>query len=277
MEEKACILYGKNQFTALRLENLFQNKGFKFLYSKSILSLKDNIALAQKNLLCIFVEIDNEDESIGLIEDAKASAADVPLIVLSDNPRRYLFVKAILAGATDFIVKPFEESLLLERISKLLLSLPESVFNYNDAALELIRIELSKSQKGNHPLGFALITFFKPVDRYNAKLEQRYRKDLPQVFSDIGKSLFEKDVKQLIGAQSMLVVLTFSHNEQISSIENKLTELYKQLKIHYSSFNEYLMAQVFVSKFEDTFEPVDILNLLINGTKKIIADKKGRL
>jgi len=274
MEQKFCILYGKNHFTALRLEDISQNKGFKVLYSKSFLALKDNIVLSQKNLLCIFVEVDNDEESIGLIDDVKTLAADIPLIVLSDDPRRDLFVKAILAGATDFIVKPFSEGLLLERISKLILNLPESIFNYNEAALELIRIELLKSQKGKYPLGFALITFYKPVEAYNAKLEQRYRNELPQVFSDIGKSLFETDVKQLIGSQSMLVALTFCQSEQISSVENKLTELYKQLKIQYSSFKDYLMAQVFVSKFDDTFEPLGILNSLLNGTKNIIADKK---
>jgi response regulator of citrate/malate metabolism len=273
--EKICILYSKNHFTALRLEDIFQNSSFKFLYSKTLFTLKEQISSIQNKLLCIFVEVENNDESIELINDAKACAADVPIFVLSDDPRRDLFVKAILSGATDFIVKPFTESLLLERISKLLLNLPESIFNYNEAAIELIRIELKKSEKGKYPLGFALITFFKPVDKYNAKLEQRYRNDLPKVFSEIGKSLFETDVKQLIGSQSMLVALTFCQSEQISSIENKLTELYKQLKIHYSSFNEYLMAQVFVSKFEDTFEPVDILNSLMNGTKDIITYKKG--
>lgn len=275
MEEKVCILYGKNHFTALRLEELFKNNGFKFLYSKSHLSLKEHIALAKNNLLCILVEIDNNAGAIELIEDAKASSDSIPLIVLSDDPRRDLFIKAILAGANDFIVKPFQEDLLLDRVSALLKKSPDDSFSHNETALEMIRIELKKSQMGKYPLKFGLITFFKPVKAYNAQLEQRYRTDLPKVFSDLGSSLFDTDVKQLIGSQSMLVALTFCQSMQIPYIEKKITELYKKLKLENSSLKEYLMAQIFISEFADDIEPVYILDSLMNQTKQIIVDLKG--
>jgi len=271
MEEKVCILYGKNHFTALRLETIFNNVGFKFLYSKNQFVLKENIELAKKDIVCILVEIEDNDEAIGLVNDAKASAASVPLIVLSDTPKRTLFINAIVAGAIDFIVKPFEDRLLMERISKIMDS-PNSSFSYNEAALEMIRIELIKSQKGKYHLGFGLITFFKPVKDYNAKLEQQYRKDLPEVFSNLGKSLFETDIKQLIGSQSMLVALTFCTSEQLPVVENKITELYNKFKIDHSSLDKYLMVQVFYSKFEEGTEAVDILNLLMSTTKKTIED-----
>lgn len=275
MEEKFCILYGKNHFTALRLEAIFNNGGFKFLYSKNYYALKETITLNKKNLICIFVEIENNDETIKLIDEAKTLSDTVPLIVLSDIPKRTLFIKAIVAGATDFIVKPFDDSLLLERISKFVKNFPDSSFNYHEAALEMIRIELRKSQKGKYPLGFGLITFFKPVKAYSAKLEQQYRKDLPEVFSDLGKSLFETDIKQLIGSQSMLVALTFCKSEQIPVVENKITKLYEKLKIEHSFFNKYLISQVFISKFEEGFEAIDILNLLMSTTKKTIEDQRS--
>lgn len=275
MDEKVCILYGKNHFTALRLETIFKNVGFKFLYSKNHFVLKKNIALAKKDLVCIFVEIEDNYEAIGLINDAKASAASVPLIVLSDIPKRTLFINAIVAGAIDFIVKPFEDSLLMERISKLMDS-PDSNFNYNEAALEIIRIELIKSQKGKYHLGFGLITFFNPVKAYNAKLEQQYRKDLPEVFLSLGKSLFETDIKQLIGSQSMLVALTFCTSEQIPVVENKITELYEKLKSDHSLLNKYSMVQVFYSKLEDSFEAVDILNVLMSKTKATIENQREK-
>lgn len=156
-------------------------------------------------------------------------------------------------------------------------SLPDSSFNYNEAASEMIRIELRKSQKGNYPLTFGLITFFKTGKEYDAKLEQQYRKELPEVFSGLGKSLFETDIKQLIGSQSMLVAFTFCQSDHIPFVENKITKQYKKLKINHSFFNKYLMVQVYTSNFEEGIEAVDILNSLMNTTKKTIEEQREEL
>lgn len=274
MGDKFCILYGKNHFTTLRLGDIFKNKGFNLLYANNRLALKEHINLAQENLLCILVEIENNEEAVGLIEDAKANANAIPLIILSDDPKRDLFVKAILAGATDFIVKPFEESLLINRLTNLLQSLPGDNYNHNEAALEMIRIELRKSQKGKYPLAFGLITFFKPVKTYNAKLEQQYRTELPKVFNELGVNLFDTDVKLLIGSQSMLVALTFCESKQIQFVENKMEEHYKKFKNDYPTFNNYSMTQVFVSELNEVSAPIDVLNSLMNRTKEVIVDKK---
>ncbi|HEY5584110.1 MAG TPA: hypothetical protein VIK78_06425 [Ruminiclostridium sp.] len=281
MEKKVCILYGKNHYTALRLGEILKNNGFEFLYCKNLLALKEHIASVQDNLLCIFVELENNNESIELISEAKTStnSDSIYLIALSEEPRRIFFVRAIIAGATDFIVKPFEESLLLGRLSNAKKSLSNDSYSFNlqVSSLEMLRIELIKSKKGNYPLSFGLITFFKPVIKYNAKLEQQYRKDLPEVFSELGKSLFETDNKQLLGSQSMLVSLTFCNKEKISLVENKVLKLFQKLKIQHPSINDYLMAQVFIPGYEDVFEPVDILNTMMSMMDKAIVEQKEGL
>lgn len=276
MLEKVCILYGKNNFTAIRLEEVLTINGFLFQFSKDFISLKNLINKHNKNLLCIFIEIENNEESIKSIEYIKKLSLNVPLIVLSDDPKRELFIKVMLAGATDFIVKPFDDSVLLSRISLLIESLPEDNFNNNDSAIELIRIELKKSKKGNYPVTFGLITFYKLVKEYSAVLEHQYRKELPEAFADLGKRLFDTDVKQLVGSQCMLVAFNFCEGMKIPNLERRIKHIYSELKNEHALFKDYMMSQVFFTEYANEFQSEHILNTLMRETKNTIEEQRGK-
>ena len=70
---------------------------------------------------CIIVDLDNRNQDgIVLVKYLKANKAtkDIPVITISGNVNLITLKKAIKAGCNDFILKPFETEILINKIYK---------------------------------------------------------------------------------------------------------------------------------------------------------------
>ncbi|MGD9676978.1 MAG: PleD family two-component system response regulator [Vulcanibacillus sp.] len=83
---------------------------------------------------------------------------NIPIIFISVNSEKRIINKAIEAGASDYIVKPFEDRVLLERVNKVLKISKEKVsgrFIYDSTTVkDIISIEHERATRGNQPLSF---------------------------------------------------------------------------------------------------------------------------
>lgn len=82
----------------------------------------------------------------------------IPIIFISSNSEKKTINEAIKAGAEDYLVKPFEDKVLLERVIKVLKDSQEDFNNRfifdTERIKQIISIEHERAIRGNQPLSF---------------------------------------------------------------------------------------------------------------------------
>ena len=106
-----------------RLQSLLNTKEFNIIEASNS-SEFFNIFLQNRcdgNLIIIDIELRNED-GFEVIRKIRDKNKNIPIIILTANNNREIFIKGVFEGATDYILKPFEDLLIKEKIDKILSS-----------------------------------------------------------------------------------------------------------------------------------------------------------
>jgi PleD family two-component response regulator len=131
-----------------------------------LIRVKDKDELAtqvDKDVLLILVDLEPGKSVLDVIAHVHKSVFNhIPVLVLSYVSEKEAVIAALDAGASDYIIKPFHHSYLLERVGRILS--PEDYaniymeyvsFNMN----ELLDIELKRAYRGKSPLSLIMLAF----------------------------------------------------------------------------------------------------------------------
>lgn len=128
--------------------------------------VKDRDELAShvdKDVQLILVDLEPGKSVLDVIFSIlKSSYSHIPVLVLSYVSEREAVIEALDAGASDYIIKPFHHSYLLERVGRIL-----SPEDYTDIYMEyvsfnmneLLDIELKRAYRGKSPLSLIMLAF----------------------------------------------------------------------------------------------------------------------
>ena len=71
------------------------------------------------NLIVMDIELDGED-GFKVIRKIRNKNKNIPIIILSANNNREIIVKGFIEGVTDYILKPFDDFLIKDKIDKII-------------------------------------------------------------------------------------------------------------------------------------------------------------
>lgn len=143
---------------------------------------------SKTNISLVILDLDvSEEHASELIQKSRKKLNNVPIILLSSGKEKKFYIKAMVYGATDFIVKPFKNQTLLNKVMKYL---NENNFtNVEFVTLDLncyIKGELKKASKGNFPISLMFLHFenTKGTNINNPKVNSLIFENIQNLFWD---------------------------------------------------------------------------------------------
>lgn len=160
-----------------RITNILKQNGYDNIVGFSSADhIGDNPELFLKDADLIITNIGLP--GIGGIQLAKilskyTSYCNIPIMFISSYSDTNTVREAIRAGAVDYILKPFEDQLLVERVNKLLSDTTLNIISSIDSQIDcsedelktIISMEYERASRGKHPLSFIKLK----VDSENIK------------------------------------------------------------------------------------------------------------
>lgn len=273
-----------------RLKLLLSTKNFNVLEASTSHEFFNIFSKNKYNGDLIIIDIELKDEDgFKVIREIRDKNKTIPIIILTANNHRETFIKGIFHGATDYVLKPFDDLLLKDKIYKVL----ASSNNENEVATELIfnlpfflHSEFLKSKKGKYSTSVMMTTLFKPVNLHSNEIESEYITLSNIVYDELKGIFWDTDIFTKYGSQSFIGVFPFASKLNIDMILTKINQRFKDLKENNNKLNDYFLANEFISYPEDIMFSEDVTNgneidavilTLIDKTKEAIRLSKENL
>lgn len=227
----------------------------------------------------IIMDIELKDENgFDIIKKLREKNKVVPIIIMTANNNRSAFIKGIAEGVSDYILKPFQDGMLNNKIIKLLNS-SQNLMNKN-VILNLpffIQSEFKKANKGKYNVTIMMTTFYKPVKVFSNEIDNHYN-DVSEYIYDNLKSIFwDTDIFIRYASQNFIGVFPFASLENKHIISDKVNACFNELKLKESKLKDYYLSNVFVTYPQDIKEDEDLFLILLEKTKEAINTTKKEL
>lgn len=260
--------------------NIYKMKTFSKKYGFDLYEAHNGLeAINQLNIhgeidvILIDVNLDNED-GFELVEKIRAEHNSLPIIILTTLNSKQDFVHGLKVGASDYLLKPFDETTFVKRIlnpSKLRVSSANTRIDTVDVKT-LIHAELVKAQKGRYNITFGVAQYFNPNGETSIEIENEYN-DVSEKFYPGVKSVFwETDFVLRYGNQTFLFVLPFCPKSKLPIVKRKLHAFSESFMHHYDK-EHYQIISTFSSYPDDTEMDFQVIERLINNINKMKQKK----
>ncbi len=271
------IILDDMAYVRYRVKQLLEGEGIEvyesstaFDFFNKLYDKKDEI-----NLIILEVGLSSED-GLEVLKKIKGRDLKIPIMILTKMNGRADFIKCIKEGTSEYILKPFNNKVLLERIGKLIKSYkedanPGEVIYLNFQEYMVKQIKKAKEQRTK--VSFMMVSLIK------SKLTSEGEKiDVKDAYLFLTDLLYEK-LKDLFKVPDLFVKYGFStfigvlpnyNDNDIMETNKKIQEKYKELKIKDNRYKDYALECVFATYPEDGEEKQELLDSLTEKMKEKI-------
>lgn len=232
---KGCILLvDEVGIVKIEIMNILKDFGIEIVHAKDEIGAlnylhmyKDKVRL----ILWSYVSQDYSDfETIKNIK-SKDDYVSIPIAIISKLTDRKYILKAIEAGVSEFIAKPFDNETVIKKIDKLLGNTlvggaersQEDVLFYSFA--DMLNREIKAAGRGNHPLSIMLSTI---VDgEGSAKNTNDYYEMIDNIIKVIRTKLRDTDTIFHYGSNNIITLLPFCDKTGSTIVEQKVRDIFK--------------------------------------------------
>lgn len=268
------IILDDMAYVRYRVKQLLEDEGIEvyeastaFDFFNKLYDKKDEI-----NLIILEVGLSSED-GLEVLKKIKGRDLKIPIMILTKMNGRADFIKCIKEGTSEYILKPFNNKVLLERIGKLIKAYKEDAnlgeviyLNFQEYMVKQIK----KAKEQGTKVSFMMVSLIK------SKLTSEGEKiDVKDAYLFLTDLLYEK-LKDLFKAPDLFVKYGFStfigvlpnySDNGIIETNRKIQEKYKGLKIKDNRYKDYALECVFATYPEDGEEKQELLDNLTEKMK----------
>jgi DNA-binding response OmpR family regulator len=274
------VLLVQNSHMSSRISGIIQEVKGTSHETQESLKFLNKISELENDISLVIIDIDMGTEAgFSIVEKIKRSNPQVPIIVLTSNNKKETFLKSITTGAADFILKPFEDDFLKERIK---IFMPINAHETRETTRlisknldEYVNSEISKANKGKYSFSVLMTTFFLPTDVVTLRQENEYRRlsgDLHKKFSEL---FWVTDVFIQYGTQSFIGIFPFCDMNSTGKVHDKIMNSFDEIKNSDVRLTGYHIANAFVTYPEDGANFVEIMDKLTLRMKQTIVEIKN--
>jgi DNA-binding response OmpR family regulator len=279
------IMLDDMAYTRYRVKQLLYEEGIE-VYEASTSAAFFNKLYEKKdeiNLIILEVGLSSED-GFEVLKKIRERELKIPIMILTKMNTRTDFIKCIKEGTIEYILKPFDNKMLVERVNKLIkcykvdekpeeiiVEEPEEIIYLNFQ--EYMIKQISKAKEQETKVSFMMASLIKA--NATSEGEKIDVKDAYLILTDL---LYE-GLKELFKAPDLFVKYGFStfigilpkyDNDSITKIEESIQEKYKKIKVSDERYNDYSIECVFVTYPEDGHEKQELLDNLMARMKEKI-------
>ena len=265
MDTFTVVMLEKISFLAIRMRKVLEGSKLCVIDTENENKLLSTLNNSQQKASLVLLDLDISDEyAMNLLAETRKRLTGTPIIVLTSGGKKEFFVEAMLQGATDFIIKPFGNELLVSRVFKYLM--PEESGKTELVTMDLqkcIKGELRKAEKGF----FALSIMFLNIEN-DLNEEINDAEILSVVFENLRSLFWDTDIFIRFLSRYSLGLFPFCDEKSRVTIETKIKKRFDEVKQTRSELGGYTLKTVFVSYPFDTKETSAFYNLLISRIKE---------
>ncbi|HYE66962.1 MAG TPA: response regulator [Anaerovoracaceae bacterium] len=246
------VLLDQNTMVKSRIRNIFANQGIEIHEASNRRELMR--ILAQNNnkvdLIVSEIEIDvkNGFSGIDLIQLVKAKRSSIPVVLLSSVGRKEVITKCLLEGAADYILKPFKDEYLKEKLLKYINieNLTESTvlqFNLKD----FLDSEIYKAKKGNYCFSLLKIQFDSSADDESILPKYGFCRYAEFVYQEMRALFWDSDLYIRHGYQCHLGFFPFCNQRNTEVIIDKIKSGFESSKLIEPNLSDYFITHAFAT------------------------------
>lgn len=272
MDNYTVVMLEKMSALSIRIQNILAGSKICVIDSDNETKLFNTLSSGQ-NVSLVLLDIElNDDNAMNLLIETRKRANNAPIIVLTTGGRaKHLFVEAMLQGATDFILKPFKDQLIISKIFKYLIKEnPEKaeivMFDLN----QYLKGELRKAEKGHFPLSILFLNF---ESNMTEDIIRDYE-TMNYIFENIRNLFWDTDIFIRFLSKYYFGVFPFCDEKNKEIIDKKLIERFNELKNENKMLKNYRMISVYVTYPYDTSDTSKIYDILKSRIKEAINSIK---
>lgn len=220
-------------------------------------------------LVLIDVNLENED-GFDLVGRIRTERNTLPIIILTTLNSKHDFVHGLKVGATDYILKPFDENTFVKRIlnpSTLRVSTPSQIFDTIDVKT-LIHAELVKAQKGHYNITFGVAQYYNPIGETSLAIEDEYASVSEKYYPGLKSIFWETDFILRYGNQTFIFVLPFCPKGELPIVRHKIDSFSNNFMAHHT-LDHYRVISTFFSYPDDHEMDFEVIDRLVNNINKI--------
>lgn len=268
--------------TNLELLNMMKSLDVNVIHAENAAEVLNHVEARNYTISMILWVIDTYDEdfsiydSIGKIK-AKEAFLSIPLIIISKYSDKKHLIKAIEAGAVEFIAKPYDSVVLRKKLCGLLsipTEKPEEKFTDDNFIIfnlsEMLSRELKSASRGEHPVTLMQLCITGNEQR---KMDTKHTGDILYIMQKILKTkLRETDSTFFYGKNSLILLLPFTEKEGVDLVKKKVENIYKSHGMLKNKINGYQLAISSVTFPDDGKIKEKLLEKMENNTKVLVEN-----
>ncbi len=265
------VLVDPNTVVKQRIKSIFADQNIK-IYEAG--NRQDVLAIMSDHnykidLIITDIEINTDDsfDGISLIKLVKSKSSSIPVVVLTSISRKEVITRCLLEGTADYILKPFEDDYLREKLLKYinvekLTELTVLKFTLSN----FLTGEIHKAKKGNYSFSLLLVNFNFVSDEGQGEIKNEFYKHAESIYKEIKSVFWESDLYIQHGFQSHLGFFPFCGKENTAVIGDKIAGRFEVFKASDPKLLNYSINRAFATYPEDGTTVSELLSALISRT-----------
>lgn len=263
------IMLDDTAYVRYRVKDILENMDMELCEAGTSFDFFNKLYDIRKELNLIILEVGlSSEDGFSVLRKIKARALNIPVMILTKLNDRNSFIKCIKEGTSDYILKPFNNKMLIDRISKLVICHENS--NKSEEIIYLnfqqyIVRQIIKCKAESKKFSIIMISLIKENfteldekidvrDSYLILIDFLYSK-LKVIFKT--SELFEK-----YGLSTFIGVLPDCDEEKVISIIKNMKLIYTKLKLVDKRYSEYALQFSFVVYPQDGDDKQQLLDKL---------------
>ena len=267
VDPQTVFMFERVKYLTHRIKKILEGSNICVVETDNETTLLNSLNDIKQKIALVLLDLDLDQRyAMELLIEARKRAKATPIIVMTSEAKKTLFVEAMLRGATDFIIKPFTDQLFLEKIQKCLESphFISPVFTRSETEIvtmnlnQYVKGELRKAEKGNFPLSLMFMYF-----ENNSEDKSREHEMNNFIFDYMKKQFWDTDLFIRFASEHGLGIFPFCGEKNTVIIKTKIELKFEELKRENESLKNYNMICAFISYPYDTTEISKVFGLFI--------------
>lgn len=230
----------------------------------------------------LIVEINLKDEDgLEIMRNLKKKNLNIPFMVLTSLNTRDAFIRAVKEGAIDYFLKPFDDRVFLDRVTRhaegdnsiesskaIQKNIKELPFN------EYFEEEINKARSGAYKLSVIMTIFFKSLKDVTIDLQNDNMVVTDYMYNKLKGVMPEGGRFSKYGSRTFLGVYPFCDKEQMDKLNKDIMLKINHLKDIDSVATNYFFDSVTVTFPDDGNSAEEILDKVTEKMKENIKQKQ---
>ncbi len=276
--EDAIIIMDDVSLMRRRIAGLLQGCAIHVYEAANSDELFNILTEEERNVRLIIMELGYDlNTGFETLMRIKEKKPNIPVFVITANNKRQPFIRCMAEGAADYILKPFDDVILQEKILAALRIKRELVSEEVHISFSLVnylKTEFLKAQKGKYEITVLMCTLYDLSSEAGEFMENKYLRAIDQFYSDIRKNLWETDVFEYYGSQTFIGVFPYCTAANVDLIQNKTMDYFELVVKDNPELSELKIAIATITYPMVEMEPREVLISLGKHIDKLIAVKK---